>query len=116
MIGCTSPDWAGVPERFGKLDAQAKITALARLAYEMTVLARDTYEPGTLGISDPARIRGINEVMHRVTSRLVDLLRGGADDWNEVTFWQALVGFAKEAGFWEGLTMAASIAAGEGQA
>ena len=38
----------------------------------------------------PARLRGINEVMHRLTHRILTLSRGTQDDWKEAEFWQTL--------------------------
>jgi len=109
-------DWATIAERFAKLEPSVKVTALARLANEMTILARDTYEPGTLGLSDPVRLRGINEIMHRITSRLVNLSRGRPDDWNEPDFWEAMAELSQATGALGDLAAAASVAAGEAQA
>jgi hypothetical protein len=108
-------DWVNLTERFGKLGPGQKLTALAKLAHELTILARDTYEPGALGLSDPVRLRGINEVMHRITSRLVNLSHGRPDDWNEPDFWGALAELSQATGAFGDLTTAASIAVGEGQ-
>jgi hypothetical protein len=48
---------------------------LAHLIYELTILARDCYEPGTDNLSNPQRMRRINELQHRVSAFLWSLLR-----------------------------------------
>ena len=68
------------------LECHEKTALLAKAAYELTIQARDTYEPGTRGVTDPARLRGINEVMHRLTRRILTLSREGGNDWKEAEF------------------------------
>ncbi len=48
---------------------------LAHLMYELTVIARDNYEAGQDGLTDPRRVRRVNEVQHRVSAFLWALLR-----------------------------------------
>lgn len=48
---------------------------LAQLMYELTVVARDDYAPGEAGLTDPERVRRINEVQHRLSAFLLKLLR-----------------------------------------
>jgi hypothetical protein len=83
-------DWDSFITRVELLDHQGKAVLLAKAAYELTMRARDTYEPGTRGVSEPARLRGINEAMHRLTRRIPTLNRGTEGDWKEAEFWQAL--------------------------
>ena len=83
-------DWASFTTRIEQLDHQAKAVLLAKAAYELTMRSRDTYEPGTRGVREPSRLRGFNEVMPRLTHRILALNRGTDDNWNEAEFWQAL--------------------------
>jgi hypothetical protein len=83
-------DWASFITQLEQMDRQGKAVLLAKAAYELTMRARETYEPGTRGVSEPARLRGINEVMHRLTLRILTLNRGTEGDWKEAEFWQAL--------------------------
>ena len=53
---------------------QAKF--LSRLAHQITIFARDTYELDGDSLLDPARLRGINEIMHRVIGQQFKLLPG----------------------------------------
>ena len=48
---------------------------IARLMYELTLVARDSYEVGQDGLTNPQRVRRINEVQHRVSAYLLALLR-----------------------------------------
>lgn len=47
---------------------------LARLAHELTVCARDTYEVGTENVCDPQTLRAYNELLHRVTASVTEHL------------------------------------------
>ena len=49
---------------------------LARIAYELTICARDTYEVGTEGILEPHVLRAYNELLHRVTGAVVHHMAG----------------------------------------
>ncbi|HZT82453.1 MAG TPA: hypothetical protein VFA26_19650, partial [Gemmataceae bacterium] len=52
--------------------AQAEV--LVRLAHELTIAGRDTYDPASPGLRHPNRLRALNEVQHRVTSHVLALL------------------------------------------
>ena len=52
---------------------QAQI--LASYAHWLTMLARETYEVGKEGVTDPVTLRRLNEVMHRVTAHILALLK-----------------------------------------
>ena len=49
---------------------------LARLANELTICARYTYEVGTEGVLQPGILRAYNELLHRVTGAVRDHLLG----------------------------------------
>jgi hypothetical protein len=70
-------DTAPLAEAYRGLPPASQAETLARLAHELTVVARDTYEPGSLDLRDPQRLRRLNEIQHRVTGHLRALL---ADD------------------------------------
>ena len=61
---------------FSKYSPQEKAEFLLRLAHTLTVLARDTYEVGGDGLTEPSRLRRINELQHRVLSSLIALRKG----------------------------------------
>lgn len=104
-------DWGSFITRAGQLDRQGKAALLAKTAHELTMRARDTYEPGTRGVTDPARLRGINEVIHRLTRRILTLCRGTEDDWKEAEFWQALQEISQGGGCAEDLESAVTSTA-----
>jgi hypothetical protein len=58
------------------LSNHEKTIVLARLANELTICARDTYEVGTEGVLQPGVRRAYNELLHRVTGAVRDHLLG----------------------------------------
>lgn len=50
------------------------IRFLARLSWEITIAGRNSYEVGTDQIAKPTHLRRVNEVQHRVTACLSQLL------------------------------------------
>ena len=50
----------------------AKAVLLLRIAHELTVCARDTYEVGTENVLQPQVLRAYNELLHRVTASARD--------------------------------------------
>jgi hypothetical protein len=61
---------------FDAISEDETILLLARLAHEMTVAARGTYQIGTENILDPVALRAYNEVQHRITGALISHLLG----------------------------------------
>jgi hypothetical protein len=62
-------------EIFRNYSRQEKIDFLVHLAHALTILARNTYEVGGEGLTQPARLRCITEVQHRVLSSIIALLK-----------------------------------------
>jgi hypothetical protein len=60
-------------EIFCKYSPQEKIDFLAQFAHPLTILARETYAVGEDGLTNPSRLRIMNEIQHRVTGFLVAL-------------------------------------------
>lgn len=56
------------------LPSEAKLAFWSRLSHELTVIARDTYEPGTENVKDPSRLRRVNELQHILTGVIVALI------------------------------------------
>jgi len=61
-----------------------RLALLARLAHELTICARDTYEAGTDGVLEPEVLRAYNELLHRVTVAVVQH-QSGADGFSVET-------------------------------
>jgi hypothetical protein len=62
-------------EIFRNYSPQEKIDFLVHLAHALTILARDTYEVGGEGLTQPARLRRMTEVQHRVLSSIIALTK-----------------------------------------
>lgn len=78
-----------------QLTAEQRIRLAARLSFELTIAARETYLPGTGDIAAPAQIRAYNEMQHRVSACLCELLEGRATG---LWFWPSISEFAEMAG------------------
>jgi hypothetical protein len=65
-------------ETFGKYSPQEKLDLLVQFAHALTILARDTYAVAEDGLTNPARLRSINEIQHRVTGFLMALCKKDA--------------------------------------
>jgi hypothetical protein len=60
---------------FSSYSLKEKEEFLAGLMHELTIVARDSYEVGEDSLSNPRRVRRINEIQHRVSSVLWAMLR-----------------------------------------
>ena len=56
------------------LSDAARTKVLANIAHALTICARDTYDVGTENVLNPKMLRAYNELLHRVTSSVVDHL------------------------------------------
>ena len=61
---------------FSSYSIEEKEEFLAQLMHELTIIARDSYEVGRDGLTNPQRVRRSNEVQHSISSFLGALLRG----------------------------------------
>ncbi|HJT30845.1 MAG TPA: hypothetical protein VJ783_02180 [Pirellulales bacterium] len=61
---------------FASLAEDKRLSMLANLSYQLTIVARDTY--GADGaVKDAKRLRAVNEIQHRLTAALRTLAQGG---------------------------------------
>jgi hypothetical protein len=67
-------DSSHIVDTFRSLSSAAQIEALVRLAYELTIVGRDTYQADSAELRYPQRLRCLNEVQHHVTSHALALL------------------------------------------
>jgi len=58
------------------LPNSSKAEFLARIAFTLTICARDTYEVGTENVLEPQVLRAYNELLHRVTGATTDHILG----------------------------------------
>ncbi len=75
-------------EIFSDLSNDEKANFLARLAFELTIAAREAYEVGTEDLTNPKLMRSINEIQHRILSQLSAILRKDENRYPDETFWQ----------------------------
>ena len=73
MFGVTAMI-AEMKAAFAALTEEQQTLVLASYAHELTLVARGGYEAGTEQLSDPALVRRVNEVQHRVTGAIVSRL------------------------------------------
>ena len=59
---------------FSSLSANEQARSLARFMYELTLEARNFYGPGGDQAIDPNKLRFVNEVQHRVTRFIEQIL------------------------------------------
>ena len=60
---------------FSSFSTKEKEEFLTLLMHELTIIARDSYEVGSEDLTNPQRVRRINEVQHRISIFLFRLLR-----------------------------------------
>jgi hypothetical protein len=58
------------------LEREQRKLFLARLAHELTVVGRNSYQVKTEELDQPRQLRETNEILHRVTACLRDALMG----------------------------------------
>ena len=77
-----------------QLTQEQKTRLVARLSFELTITARETYVPGTEDIAAPGQIRAYNEMQHRVSACLCELLDGRTTD---IWIWSSIAELAEMA-------------------
>jgi hypothetical protein len=63
-------------DEFRALPPASQLETLVRLTHALTVVGRDAYEPDSLELRHPQRLRSLNEVQHRISSHVLALLVG----------------------------------------
>jgi hypothetical protein len=69
-----------MPLKVESLSNHARTVLLARLAYTLTICARDTYEAETDRVVKPELLRAYNELLHRVTGATMNHILGSDGD------------------------------------
>lgn len=75
--------------------ASEQIAFLARLAAEITLWARGTYDAGTEHVLEPEQLRSFNEWQHRVAWQLVHLLQNDPRRYSDDAFAQIMAQYAE---------------------
>ena len=66
--------WLEELSKFLKLSQLQKIAWLSRLLFFISMFARDTYQVGTNQVDKPDELRRYNELLHRISSYLMELV------------------------------------------
>jgi len=85
---------------------QAKF--LSRLAYQITIFARDTYDSNTDVLSNPAQLRCVNEMVHRILGQQFKLLLGDCERYPDDVFIEMIIDMAAACGFENYLSLSIS--------
>lgn len=67
-------------EWIASLASDVAVRFLARLSFGITVAGRESYEADTDELTNPSQLRKVNELQHRVTACLSQLLEGRCPD------------------------------------
>ena len=84
------------PELIGDLNPEQRLHFYELFAHNLTIAIRGIWSDG--GISDAEkveRIRLVNEILHRVTSK-VYVLRLNLHEWTEEDTWKVIEGYVAE--------------------
>lgn len=77
--------------RYSALSHEQKLAFLARYGHELTITARDTYVVQSEDVSDPPRLRAINEIQHRVFDHIMALLNQNERRFDDQTIVRILL-------------------------
>ena len=83
---------------------QEKMMILARLSHQITIFARDTYELENEGLSEPEKLRCINEIMHRILGQLNKHLYSDSDRYSDDVFVKMIFDMADRSHMWKSLS------------
>lgn len=81
---------------FSSYSLKEKEEFLASLMYELTIMARDSYEVGQDGLTNPQRVRNLNEIQHRVSAFLWALLRDDTHRYPDDVFVTIILGWSDD--------------------
>ena len=90
---------------------EQRVQFLLTLAFKLTISARETYEFQSTNVVEPTRLRGINELQHRIVGQASRILGNGHLFPNDVLI-IGLFEAAKAYGCMSDLDFASSSAAG----
>jgi hypothetical protein len=62
------------------LNLNEQLRFLARLGFEITIAGRNSYEAGTDELIAPSQLRRVNEIQHRITACLSQLMEETCPD------------------------------------
>lgn len=90
--------WKNECSIFSGLDQSRKILWLSKLLFVLSMFARETYQVGTNGVEVPENLRAFNELIHRVSSRQLEVALGKAKGMPDERFFLMLCEAVNELG------------------
>ena len=99
-------------QRYRDLPNDKQVVFLAELEYQLTIYARDAYEPGTDRVSKPDRMRCVNEIMHRILGQQSKLLSSDGNRYSDDVFIQMVFDMASSCHLERELTVGVTEAFG----
>jgi hypothetical protein len=82
---------------FSTLTEREQALLLASFSHELTIVAREGYEPGTERLSDPELLRRINEIQHRIASAIMARLSNSNRRYSDAALISIIVGSGTDA-------------------
>ena len=81
---------------FSSLEVEEKISVLARLALELTILARDTYAVDSESVLKPGQLRAYNEIQHKLLGQLCKFLAHDTKRYPDDVFFNIITDMAEQ--------------------
>ena len=78
-------------EVFTNRSPEEKTDFLLPFAYELTIIGRDTYEIGLEGLTNPSKLRIINEIQHRIMGFVIALMKNNPDRYPDDVLLQIIL-------------------------
>ena len=88
-----------VVSQYSKETESLQVVFLSRLAHQITIYARDTYDLDSDSLSKPSQMRSINEMMHRILGQQTSLLLEDKDRYPDDILIKMLFAKAAECEF-----------------
>ena len=84
---------------FSSLEVEEKISVLARLALELTILARDTYAVDSESVLKPGQLRAYNDIQHKLLGQLCKFLAHDPKRYPDDVFFTIITDMAEQGEF-----------------
>ncbi len=75
---------------YSELPMDRQIAFLAQFASVITVSGWGTYDPESLEVREPTKLRAFNEVQHEILNLLRELLASGQARYSAADFWSGV--------------------------
>lgn len=84
---------------FSNLSAEEQKEFLVRLSHELTMLGRDAYEINSENFTNPAQMRAINEIQHRISSHLLALIKNETNRYPDEILVRMIIEYPQDSNF-----------------